>query len=420
MRVQPNTTRRSRHQRCGPWLLLVLVAAIPTRAQAGELFGEVGVASTSEPDGSAAAMHLGGAASGSPDGGIYELATGGDLAVGVGVLGLVRGNHWLSIRYDASKAQAAAKARREATTTRPTTTKPTAAKPLDAWVTFRHRLEFETRAALGRRRDLVRSRYTSEQLGMEAVLLGDGDPLSGGALMPFTYDVDLVRGEAAVRHTFRGTVARWWSRAAADQPEHAREVLTIISQVHDLDFDATADTLIAWAETGRPLSGDLYLDYRTGFATNTGETSIDNQMFVNERHPNVTAGVLDGGLRLVRGAAAGGLRYDRSLYLTFDSMLALEDRATASATLTHGPTSLGAEGFAARTLLFSERGVDAERAVTGGGAAHWSTSLRGFGVSGSVEVARSFYAHLDNAVGEPAWGWRAQLQLSRGFGTRAR
>jgi hypothetical protein len=40
-------------------------------------------------------------------------------------------------------------------------------------------------------------------------------------------------------------------------------------------------------------------------------------------------------------------------------------------------------------------------------------------VSGSIEVARSFYASLDDAVGEPAWGWRAELLLSRAFGNRS-
>ncbi len=394
---------------------VVLVIGGGRAARAGELYGEVGLDSGVEEGAGHGGLRLGGVARGQVTSG-YDLGTGGEVALGVGALGPLRGSHWLELRYDAARELAAERARRRAESGQEPAPAPESS--IESWMIARHRFDFEARAALGRRRDLPAARYTGEHVAMEVVLLGDADPRSGGALMPFTYEVDLVRSpdaeaETATLHRFRASVFRWWTQRAPELPQHVRSVLVIDSQVHDLDRDALADTIVAWAEEGRPLAGPLYLDYRIGFATNTGQTTISDQSFVEQRHPEVTALVADGGLRLLRGPATAALRYDRSLNLSFDSLLVLEDRATARTAWSRGGHALAGEAFAARTLLWSDQ--DRRRAVTGGGAARWETALRGFEVNGTVEMARSFYARLEGPT-EPAWGWRAELLLSRRFG----
>jgi hypothetical protein len=130
----------------------------------------------------------------------------------------------------------------------------------------------------------------------------------------------------------------------------------------------------------------------------------------------VTAAVTDGALRWYRGTLGAELRYERSMYLTMDSMLALEDRASTGATWTAEQIAIDADLFTARTHLWSDRRVDGETYSTDGITLTARTQRAGFNTSATIEAGHSFYANPEVVAMAPTLGWRATLDLTRRWG----
>ncbi len=384
-------------------------AAPSARADVG---GEVGATVLGESGGAGAqgvgALRLAGEV-GSGRNTADAIASGIDGQLLTGELGPLRGTHWLHYRQDVAMRHAEE------------TGKPVTA---ESWVTLDHRFDYEVRAALSRRRDLARGRHTGEHLTLAAVPLGEDDPRDGGAFLPLSWELNLVgrvEGGKDVLHRFRIALGHWWDDPDGDGDAHVREVIAIDSYLHDREDQAVADTIIVYAERGRPLRwAGWTADFRIGFATNAGETTLDGQQFVNERHPDVTASITDGALRWRQGRLAAELRYQRSLYLTMDSMLALEDRASTAATWTSEQLAVDGSLFAARTRLWSDRTVAGETYWTDGVALSARTHRAGFNASATVEAGRSFYANAEIAAMEPTPGWRVTLDMTRRWGELTR
>lgn len=387
----------------------MFVVAIP-RAH-GDAGGEVGGTAIGEGGGHGAsgvgALRLAGEVRfgrGTSD----ELTTGidGHLATGDGYL---RGSHWLRYRIDVAM-------RRAEETGKPA--------ELESWVAIDHRFDYEARAALSRRRDLARGRYTGEQVAMEAVMLGDDDPYGGGAFLPFSWEIDLVGREGGGRDTlnrFRASFFRWWNDADRDGDAHVREVIVIDSQLHDRDDQAVANTIIFYAERGRPLRLAGWLaDFRLGMVTNDGETTLDGEEFVNERHPMVTGGVADGALRWRSGAFAAGLHYDRAMYLSMDSKLGLEDRVSVTSSWTVERLAIEASLYAARTRLWQDRSPAGQTHWTDGVSVTARTHRAGVHASATLEAGHSFYADPEQTAMSPSPGWRATVNLTRRWGELTR
>jgi hypothetical protein len=337
------------------------------------------------------------------------ITSGVDGQLVSGDSGAVRGTHWLRYRQDVSM-------RHTEETGKPA--------PFQSWVEVEHRFDYEERAALSRRRDLVRGRHTGEHAVLSAVMAGDDDPRGGGAFLPFSWELDFVgdpAGGADVLNRFRISLGQWWDDDDGDGDPHVREVFTVDSYLHDREKQGVADTIIVYAERGRPLRWQGWVaDFRLGFATNTGETTLDGQKFVNERHPDVSASINDGALRWRRGRFGAELRYDRALYLTMDTMLALEDRLSTRATWTAPRLAIESSLFAARTRLWADRRVDGERHLTDGISLRALTTRTGLNASATVEVGRSFYADAEAVAMAPTAGWRATIDLTRRWGSIAR
>ncbi len=389
--------------RGAPLVLAIVATMVPGRASA-DVGGEVGAVALGESGGEGGrgvgALRLAGNVDlgrGTAD----ELATGIDGQLATGELGPLRGTHWLRYRQDVALRRAQA------------TGKPAG---IESWLVLEHRLDYEARASLMRRRDLVRGRHTGEFVALEAVLLGASDPRKGGAFMPFRWDLAYVDG-GDVLHRFRAAFGRWWTDADGDGEPHVREVISIDSYVHDREAPGIANTIVFYAERGRPLSRwGLLADFRIGMASNDGETSISGDTFVNQRHPMVTAGVLDGALRRHLGRSTVEVRYDRTMYLTMDSLLALEERAAGRWTWTSDPLALETSLFAARTRLWRDRAPAGETHWTDGVALRGSTDRAGFAWGLAIEVGRSFYADAEVDALAPSLGWRTTLDVTRRWG----
>lgn len=130
------------------------------------------------------------------------------------------------------------------------------------------------------------------------------------------------------------------------------------------------------------------------------------------------AGVL--GLTVPRGDDRWSVRATRAAYLAFDDVVTIEDRLTAGWTRSGRRHALRATAFAAATRT-SAAGPDLDVEVTGGGAVAVDLGLpQGLTMTTELEVARSFYAHLDGTLApqaEPAA--RLGLVVSRHFGHHA-
>lgn len=122
------------------------------------------------------------------------------------------------------------------------------------------------------------------------------------------------------------------------------------------------------------------------------------------------------GVRGAIGPTELSAGYQRSLYLTFDTELAREDRLSAQLSFPLRRADLTLEGFAADTEVWVERDRS-ERSRTGGGRVAIAYPLAGgwdLGLSG--ELARGFYGPLDrDARPRAELGFRGRASLSRRF-----
>ena len=384
---------------CAWWTLVVFEGRA---ARADDLSAALGIAAVAVVDRVDTATALDGAVRVDLDAGIGREAdtvlVGGDAWLESSGDGWLHGSQWLGWRHVMSDPGAAA-------------------DDAKAWLALEHRFDYELRVPLSRRRDLLRGRLTGEQLRFDAVPLGGDGATEGGAFMPITWDIDVIDRPGAgvdVLNRLRMTAGRFWSSTTPGGERHERVVLEIDSYLHDRSVDRVVNTVIVYGERGHPAEhGAAFVDFRIGFASNGGRTALSGKEYVNTAHPEVTAGILDGAVHVPLGNARLDVRYDRSMYLTQESTLALEDRGTVSAAWTTARFELSAEAFVARTALWSERDPDAVQVFRSDGvSASMAFHVGGVTARAGLELGHSFYTDPDVDAAAPSVGARTLLSLS--------
>ncbi len=105
----------------------------------------------------------------------------------------------------------------------------------------------------------------------------------------------------------------------------------------------------------------------------------------------------------VRGVVDASAGVERNLHLTADAALVLEERASADVAATIRGVDVSVTGFAARSRIWTSPD-DSTPYVTGGAGVAFAMPMRhlpgdGWQMTGAAEVARSFYASLDDDRG---------------------
>lgn len=145
--------------------------------------------------------------------------------------------------------------------------------------------------------------------------------------------------------------------------------------------------------------GPVWLDAAYGYAaTGWTQTSVNDQVVSTITSANLPAihtpawrGRLGWSGQYVEASAGA----ERNLHLTADSALVLEERASGDLHVVVAGTDVQASGFAARSQIWTSP-TDSRRFVTGGGSLALDRLVRdGWHVAGSAEVARTFYAAID-------------------------
>jgi hypothetical protein len=291
-----------------------------------------------------------------------------------------------------------------------------------------HQLTIEGRPQLSRRPDLWRRSFTSEHIGVEMTGLHWRGTHWGVHFMRVAEGFDFTWQNDEERRF--GTTSDWsffgLIRDPADGNEVAvAELMSLEAEAIDGDRQAAVINTMYFRFVNVPL-GPLPVridgaigDGGTGYTTlSSGDDSIT---IVTEDLPLVS-GIPVWRAR-IHGAAEGveaSAGASRSLFLTYDINLALEERASASLAFPVGDGRVQLEGFAARTELWTDETTSyTER--TGGGSVSYERPLRdGWVIELSGQAARSFYADLDSdrapTVGEASRfeiGLRKELGGSR-------
>jgi hypothetical protein len=361
--------------------------------------------SSNEMRAAAGALRLAGEVGGEVLDSGHRVTTGAVVRAGNGTLGPLQASHWFAFRYDLGE----------------TLRRRRGPDDMISWVDAIHRFDYEARAGLDRRRDLPTARYTGGELLLDSELVGGGSATDGFTVAAFAWGtsyVDAADGEGLdVMYRMKLSFIRWWDDTDGDGVPFTRDFFVMDSYLSDHQRSAVADNIAFYQERDRPLIGPLRADWRAGLVSSAGTTEVDGVVFMNTRHPDVTAGLLDGALRAQLGPVLAEVRYDRGMWLTLDAILALEDRGTARVTVARDTWSLSADAFTARTRLWRARHQPGEVHDTDGVAARASVQYRGIVADAAVELGHSFYAAPDRTTDAPAAGWRATLDLSRRWGS---
>lgn len=175
-----------------------------------------------------------------------------------------------------------------------------------------------------------------------------------------------------------------------------------------------------------PLGKHLHLDVAGGFA-GTGSMHISTSRngvvtsqttVITEELPDIRSKTGSARLYGTVGDITAEVSAGRSMYLTVNVELALEDRLSASATWLSRRGMLRLEGFAARNRLWLDETTE-HRATTGGAFASWQQALdHDVTLTASLEVAHSFYGSMTGDI-RPDSGLAVQAgaTLTKHFGT---
>jgi hypothetical protein len=220
---------------------------------------------------------------------------------------------------------------------------------------------------------------------------------------------------------FHGTFVRECHEREGALPERCVEVVPFQALGVEGGSSAAIVAVQPVRLSGVHLVGPVYADLSAGFG-GTGEidegTNGSVHTIPTADLPNIGVGTYDVHLF----AAPGGIdaRAHRTIYLTLDGDLAVEDRAEA-AIAWGDETRVTLRGFAARTAWWTSKTDPVSAAVTGGGELDVSRTDRGLAWDASLGVARSFYATLDGAAADaPSLGARGALEVRRALRPRPR
>lgn len=266
-----------------------------------------------------------------------------------------------------------------------------------------HHLTVEGRPQLSRRPDLWRRSFTREHLGVEMTGLHWRGTHWGVHFMrvaegfDFTWQPDEARRFSTTSDwSFFGVI-----RDPGDGGEIAvAELLSLEAEAIDGERDAAVINTMYLRFTDVPVGPlPVFIDGAIGHG-GTGYTTLssgDSSITITTEDLPLVSGISVWRARIHGGgedieASAGA---SRSLFLTYDVNLALEERAAAALAFGLGAGRVELEGFAARTELWTDETTSyTER--TGGGSVRYERPLRdGWVVDLSGQAARSFYAEID-------------------------
>jgi hypothetical protein len=270
-----------------------------------------------------------------------------------------------------------------------------------------NQLGVELRPALSQRPDLWRRRYSREafQVGLVGVqYLG---ARVGAQLMiieegfAWEWQHDAADGASGRRFS---TTSDWSPLAITHRKDGALDGKFDLIALEAIAIDAARDGVVMETLFARftdvPV-GPLPLHFDAAYgrgATGWSQISVDGEVVSDigsEDLPVIDAPVGRLRLRTAIGGVEAEVAAERHLYLTFDTALALEERATARLSLPAWRGQLTGTGFAAHTELWSSP-VDSEDFVTGGGSLALAYPLPdAWQLAASAEVAQSFYATID-------------------------
>ena len=286
-----------------------------------------------------------------------------------------------------------------------------------------HRFELGALPALDGRKDGARTAFGREQLGgtMQGITWSDAERRVEFVEIGVGWAWSWIEGAALHRQIgWHGMFGRVCGERGADLPEHCVEIVPFQALGVEGGSSAAIVSLQPARITGQHVAGPLYADLSGGVG-GTGTITVDNgggdvHTITTDDLPDVSAGTYD-----VHAYTVGGgfdARAHRTLYLTLDGDLAIEDRAEAA--LAWGArTRITLRGFAARTTWWTSKTDPGTAAVTGGGELDVARTDRGLAWDASLGVARSFYATLDGAAADaPALGARGAIEVHRALRKR--
>ncbi len=292
----------------------------------------------------------------------------------------------------------------------------------------RYQLDRNVRPELSSRLGLLRRTYSRAGYGW-TVAAGE---LYGWRALEMGMDVARMSqdtGDGVVHHTeydFALTFFTYTRHRDDGSPELQLDLIAASGPAVAVNDgpDASVGRIDFVAARNVPLVAGLYADASVGV---TGTGSFSTSTSVNGHVVSSTT-VMTEDLPLMSTPAAsarlfgsfGGVTVSvgaaRTLSLTSDVHLVLENRATGELSFAGRHNQLALTGFAAQTELWTDK-TTSQRSVTGGGAAAWTRDVgHELSLTGRVELARSFYAVLDgDPTPRPETAARASLVMTKHF-----
>lgn len=292
---------------------------------------------------------------------------------------------------------------------------------------------FGARPALDARRDLGRGSYASKRatfwIGLPADDEVASNPERGGYFRITTTTEQIVQLDPATPEEDRrqvrveATIDSWFNcHLQVNAPARC-----IHAGVLDIWGASTGGGAVIAKLDGIRVeklgAHGIYLDVAAGGLTNRGTLEVENteggppHTFESTDLPAIDSLTYDAGLTIGNRVFHVAARGSRAGFITLDGDMALEDRATFSATLALRRATVGLRGFAARTTWWTAKDDPGQTAETGGGELVAAFSIRGFDITAGLGRARTFYPTLDGAaVDKPALGTRASLGITRTIG----
>lgn len=295
-----------------------------------------------------------------------------------------------------------------------------------------YQLDWHLRPSLSRRHDLLRRPYTRQEYGVAM----HGWRLDSG---PSYYQLADIRVhttflevhdpsalEPRTEHRIGVAVFTMQRTRPRHAPPFALDVLVVDVTGVDGSTDATVGGIDFARVRGLRLGGGLFADVAAGVSgtgtlvlgSESADGSTTSTTITTEDLPIMSTGVGHARIHGERGPLRAALEAGRSLYLTYDLELALEERVAGRLDWRGAAGALAVEAFAARTHLWLDRDTR-ETTLTGGASTSFRRRLTdNLDLGMSVEVARSFYAALDGDVQPHAeLALRATTSMSGHFGS---
>ena len=269
--------------------------------------------------------------------------------------------------------------------------------------------EQQVRPALSSRREMWARPYTKTSYGW-SVTGGNMTPIKGleiltmGLTTTHIEQPDELRPLKQARFDIKAHFFAYRRARAEGKPEFLATLLRIGGGgiANAVGPSASVGQVEFLRLEGVPLGPYLNLDIAGGVAgtgsmhisTSSSGRPISEVTIITEELPPVESSIGYARLHGSYGDVAAAVTAERSMYLTVDVELALEDRMTASVRWLRPWGQVSVEGFAARSLLWLDQETS-QTSMIGGGHASLRYQLQpDLSLTASLEVARSFLGEI--------------------------